>query len=244
MFERFTDRARRVVILAQEETRLLGHNYIGTEHFLLGLIHEAEGVAGRVLLREFGVTLDDTRLAVERATEQGTATAHGHIPFNPPARTLCEGALRQALNLGHGYIGTEHLLLSLLHTDAIGREILADFADLEQVRDRVLVMLDRFEPVKPKDFASADAINDRRHWRPEDGDTRCQECGFPYHPWFTDNWLWNTVMGGTEHTGDPGGSLCPRCFADRAAKQHPNLVWRFIPEWSGRAPLMDFKETE
>lgn len=83
-------------------------------------------------------------------------------------------------------------------------------------------------------------LEDRRPWRPGDGDTRCQGCGFRYQPWFTDNWLWNTVMGGDEFNGDPGGYLCPRCFANKAAEKHPNLVWRFIPEWSGKAPLMDF----
>lgn len=79
-----------------------------------------------------------------------------------------------------------------------------------------------------------------RPWEPGDGDTRCQICGHEYEPWFTDNWLWNTVMGGDPLGGDPGGCLCPRCFADRASRCYSDVVWRFIPEWSGKAPLMDF----
>ena len=108
MFERFTDRARRVIVLAQEEARTLQHNYIGTEHLLLGLIREGDGVAAKALASK-GVTLDDTRKQVEEMIGKGNATPNGHIPFTPHARQVLELSLREALQLGHSYIGTEHI---------------------------------------------------------------------------------------------------------------------------------------
>lgn len=84
------------------------------------------------------------------------------------------------------------------------------------------------------------AARQARPWRPSDGDSRCQECGHEYEPWFTDNSLWNEVMGGSAYGGDPGGYLCPRCFAIRARDTFPRLVWRFIPQWNGRAEAMDW----
>ena len=110
MFERFTDRARRVIVLAQEEARTLQHNYIGTEHLLLGLIRVGVGVAAKALASK-GVTLDDTRKQVEEMIGKGNATPNGHIPFTPHARQVLELSLREALQLGHSYIGTEHILL-------------------------------------------------------------------------------------------------------------------------------------
>src|SRR5690625_2826496 len=108
MFERFTDRARRVVVLAQDEARLLNHNYIGTEHILLGLIHEAEGVGGKA--REaLGVTLDAVREQVRDIIGEGNQTPSGHIPFTPRAKKVLELSLREALQLGHNYIGTEQI---------------------------------------------------------------------------------------------------------------------------------------
>jgi ATP-dependent Clp protease ATP-binding subunit ClpC len=117
MFERFTDRARRVVVLAQEESRLLHHDHIGTEHLLLGLIHERDGVAA-VALETMGVDLATTRAEVEEMVGRGTAAPSGHIPFTPPAKKVLELSLREALQLGHNYIGTEHLLLGLLREES------------------------------------------------------------------------------------------------------------------------------
>ena len=113
MFERFTDRARRVVVLAQEEARMLNHNYIGTEHILLGLIHEGEGVAAKAL-ESLGIYLEAVRSQVEEIIGQGQQAPSGHIPFTPRAKKVLELSLREALQLGHNYIGTEHILLGLI----------------------------------------------------------------------------------------------------------------------------------
>ena len=113
MFERFTDRARRVVVLAQEEARMLSHNYIGTEHILLGLIHEGEGVAAKAL-ESLGISLEAVRAQVEEIIGQGQQAPSGHIPFTPRAKKVLELSLREALQLGHNYIGTEHILLGLI----------------------------------------------------------------------------------------------------------------------------------
>src|SRR6266498_1199434 len=113
MFERFTDRARRVVVLAQEEARMLNHNYIGTEHILLGLIHEGEGVAAKAL-ESLGISLEGVRQQVEEIIGQGQQAPSGHIPFTPRAKKVLELSLREALQLGHNYIGTEHILLGLI----------------------------------------------------------------------------------------------------------------------------------
>ncbi|EPI48216.1 Clp amino terminal domain protein, partial [Gardnerella vaginalis JCP8151A] len=112
MFERFTDRARRVIVLAQEEARALQHNYIGTEHILLGLIREGEGIAAKALSAK-GVDLDGTRKQVKEMIGTGTVSPNGHIPFTPHAKQVLELSLREALQLGHSYIGTEHILLGL-----------------------------------------------------------------------------------------------------------------------------------
>jgi len=116
VFERFTDRARRVVVLAQEEARLLNHNYIGTEHILLGLIHEGEGVAAKAL-ESLGISLEAVRSQVEEIIGQGGSSPSGHIPFTPRAKKVLELSLREALQLGHNYIGTEHILLALLEQE-------------------------------------------------------------------------------------------------------------------------------
>jgi ATP-dependent Clp protease ATP-binding subunit ClpA len=113
MFERFTDRARRVVVLAQEEARMLNHNYVGPEHVLLGLIHEGQGVAVRALT-DLGLGLDEVRQHVEELIGQGEQAPSGHIPFTPRAKRVLELSLREALQLGHNYIGTEHILLGIL----------------------------------------------------------------------------------------------------------------------------------
>ncbi|GAA3094955.1 hypothetical protein GCM10020001_008590 [Nonomuraea salmonea] len=139
MFERFTDRARRVVVLAQEEARMMNHNYIGTEHILLGLIHEREGLASLVL-DGCGVQLERVRAFVEREVGHGDKPPGGHIPFTPRAKKVLELSLREALQLRHNYIGTEHILLGLIREgEGPAAQALADAgADLTDVRQRVL----------------------------------------------------------------------------------------------------------
>ena len=131
MFERFTDRARRVVVLAQEEARMLNHNYIGTEHILLGLIHEGEGVAAKALER-MEISLEAVRAQVEEVIGQGQQAPSGHIPFTPRAKKVLELSLREALQLGHNYIGTEHILLGLIHE---GEGVAAKALESLQKRD-------------------------------------------------------------------------------------------------------------
>jgi ATP-dependent Clp protease ATP-binding subunit ClpA len=143
MFERFTDRARRAVVLAQEESRSFSHNYIGTEHLLLGLIHEGEGVASESL-RGLGLTLDMARAEVDQRVGRGSEAAKGHIPFTPRAKTVLELSLREALKLNHKYIGTEHILLGLV-TEGQGVAALIMLATidggLEGVQQNVLARL-------------------------------------------------------------------------------------------------------
>ncbi|HYU59003.1 MAG TPA: ATP-dependent Clp protease ATP-binding subunit [Actinomycetota bacterium] len=142
MFERFTDRARRVVVLAQEEARLLNHNYIGTEHILLGLIHEGEGVAAKAL-ESLGISLEAVRQQVEEIIGQGQAAPTGHIPFTPRAKKVLELSLREALQLGHNYIGTEHILLGLIREgEGVAAQVLQKLgADLNRVRQQVIQLL-------------------------------------------------------------------------------------------------------
>ena len=139
MFERFTDRARRVVVLAQEEARMLNHNYIGTEHILLGLIHEGEGVAAKAL-ESLGISLDAVRQQVEEIIGQGQQAPSGHIPFTPRAKKVMELSLREALQLGHDYIGTEHILLGLIREgDGVAAQVLVHLgADRNTVRQQVI----------------------------------------------------------------------------------------------------------
>ena len=138
MFERFTDRARRVVVLAQEEARMLNHNYIGTEHILLGLIHEGEGVAAKAL-ESLGISLEGVRDQVEEIIGQGQTAPAGHIPFTPRAKKVLELSLREALQLGHNYIGTEHILLGLIREgEGVAAQVLQKLgADLNRVRQQV-----------------------------------------------------------------------------------------------------------
>ena len=142
MFERFTDRARRVVVLAQEEARLLNHNYIGTEHILLGLIHEGEGVAAKAL-ESLGISLEAVRSQVEEIIGQGGSSPSGHIPFTPRAKKVLELSLREALQLGHNYIGTEHILLGLIREgEGVAAQVLVKLgAELPKVREQVIQLL-------------------------------------------------------------------------------------------------------
>src|SRR3954463_4134745 len=149
MFERFTDRARRVVVLAQEEARMLNHNYIGTEHILLGLIHEGEGVAAKAL-ESLNISLDAVRQQVEEIIGQGQAAPTGHIPFTPRAKKVLELSLREALQLGHNYIGTEHILLGLIREgEGVAAQVLVKLgADLSRVRQQVIQLLSGYAGAK------------------------------------------------------------------------------------------------
>src|SRR3954463_12001103 len=146
MFERFTDRARRVVVLAQEEARMLNHNYIGTEHILLGLIHEGEGVAAKAL-ESLGISREAVRQQVEEIIGQGQQAPSGHIPFTPRAKKVLELSLREALQLGHSYIGTEHILLGLIREgEGVAAQVLQKLgADLNRVRQQVIQLLSGFQ---------------------------------------------------------------------------------------------------
>jgi len=146
MFERFTDRARRVVVLAQEEARMLNHNYIGTEHILLGLIHEGEGVAAKAL-ESLGISLDAVRQQVQEIIGEGQQAPSGHIPFTPRAKKVLELSLREGLQLGHNYIGTEHILLGLIREgEGVAAQVLVKLgADLNRVRQQVIQLLSGYQ---------------------------------------------------------------------------------------------------
>src|SRR6188474_931170 len=156
MFERFTDRARRVVVLAQEEARMLNHNYIGTEHILLGLIHEGEGVAAKSL-ESLGISLEGVRSQVEEIIGQGQQQPTGHIPFTPRAKKVLELSLREALQLGHNYIGTEHILLGLIREgEGVAAQVLVKLgADLNKVRQQVIQLLSGYQGKEPAAVSGA-----------------------------------------------------------------------------------------
>jgi hypothetical protein len=151
MFKRFTDRARRVVVLAQEEARMLNHNYIGTEHILLGLLHEGEGVAAKAL-ESLGISLEAVRTQVEEIIGQGQQAPSGHVPFTPRAKKVMELSLREALQLGHDYIGTEHILLGLIREgDGVAAQVLIRLgAHLDRVRQQVIVLLHEYQGKEPR----------------------------------------------------------------------------------------------
>jgi ATP-dependent Clp protease ATP-binding subunit ClpC len=143
VFERFTERARQVVVLAQDEARAFGHNYIGTEHILLGLLREEEGLAARVL-ESLDITVEEVRAQVKRLIGQGDEEiATGQIPFTPRAKKVLELALREALSLKHSYIGSEHILLGLVReNEGVAARILLSFdADAEKIRNETIRML-------------------------------------------------------------------------------------------------------
>jgi Clp amino terminal domain, pathogenicity island component len=151
MFERFTDRARRVVVLAQNEARMLNHNYVGTEHILLGLIHEGEGVAAKAL-ESLGISLQAVRAQVEEIIGHGPEPPpSGHIPFTPRAKKVMELSLRESLQLGHKYIGTEHILLGLIREgDGVAAQVLVKLgADLNRVRQQVIILLHGYQGKQP-----------------------------------------------------------------------------------------------
>ena len=150
MFERFTDRARRVVVLAQEEARMLNHNYIGTEHILLGLIHEGEGVAAKSL-ESMNISLEAVRNQVTEIIGRGQTAPAGHIPFTPRAKKVLELSLREALQLGHNYLGTEHILLGLIREgEGVAAQVLQKLgADLNRVRQQVIQLLSGYSGGEP-----------------------------------------------------------------------------------------------
>ena len=146
MFERFTDRARRVIARAQEEARMLNHNYIGTEHLLLGLVNGGEGVGARTL-ESLDISLEAVRQQVEEIIGRGQQARSGHIPFTPRAKTVMELSLREAVQFGHNYIGTEHILLGLIREgDGVAAQVLVQLgADLNRVRQQVTQLLDGYQ---------------------------------------------------------------------------------------------------
>jgi ATP-dependent Clp protease ATP-binding subunit ClpC len=159
MFERFTDRARRVVVWAQEEARTLNHDFIGTEHILLGLVGEGQGVAAKAL-ESLGISLETVRQRVERAVPPGQhSRPSGHIPFTPRAKKVLELSLSEAKLLGHRYVGTEHILLGLLREgEGVAAQVLAALgADLDGVRERVIQLLAEYQARKDGPAASGSA---------------------------------------------------------------------------------------
>jgi ATP-dependent Clp protease ATP-binding subunit ClpC len=171
VFERFTDRARRVVVLAQEEARMLNHNYIGTEHILLALSHEAEGVAAKAL-ESLDISLEAARQQVAEIIGRGPEPLPGHIPFTPRAKKVLELAFREAIQLGHNYIGTEHILLGLIREgEGVGAEVLQRLgADLNRVRQTVIQILSGYVPSAEEMPIEA--------WTPPSG-PRCSSCSLP-----------------------------------------------------------------
>jgi ATP-dependent Clp protease ATP-binding subunit ClpC len=168
LFERFTDRARRVVVLAQEEARMLDHTYIGTEHILLGLIHEDEGVAAKAL-ESLNISLEAVRQQVEDIIGRGQAAPTGRLPFTPRAKKVLELSLREALQLGHNYIGTEHILLGLIREgEGVGAQVLQKLgANLNRVRQTVIQILSGYVPGAEEMPPEA--------WTPPSG-PRCTSC--------------------------------------------------------------------
>ena len=162
MFERFTDRARRVVVLAQEEAKMLNHNYIGTEHILLGLIHEGEGVAAKAL-EALEISLEAVREQVQEIIGQGQQAPTGHIPFTPRAKKVLELSLREALQLGHNYIGTEHILLGLIREgEGVAAQVLVKLgADLNRVRQQVIQLLSGYQGKDPVAVGGSESSSDK-----------------------------------------------------------------------------------
>ena len=156
MFERFTDRARRVVVLAQEEARMLNHNYIGTERILLGLIHEGEGVAAKAL-ESLGISLQAVRQQVEEIIGQGQQIPSGHIPFTPRAKKVLELSRREALELGRNYLDPEHILLGLIREgEGVAAQVLVKLgADLNRVRQQVIQLLHGYRDEEPTSAATS-----------------------------------------------------------------------------------------
>src|SRR5215213_4916847 len=161
MFERFTDRARRIVVLAQEEARRLDHNYIGTEHILLGLIREPDGVAAQALTA-VGISLEALRTRTEEVVGRGGSTPEGYIPFTPRAKKVLELSLREALHLGHNYVGTEHVLLAMLRErDGVGAQVLVQLgAEPQRVGEAVIDLLSAYSAPEARGATAAVGTTD------------------------------------------------------------------------------------
>jgi ATP-dependent Clp protease ATP-binding subunit ClpA len=178
VFERFTDRSRRVLVLAQDEAQLLSHNFIGTEHILLGLIHEGEGVAAKAL-ESLGLSLDAVRAKVQETIGPVASSSTGSPPFTPRAKRVLELSLREALQLGHNYIGTEHMLLGLVREgEGVATQVLVSLgAELGRVRQAVTDMLSGFSGGEVAQPATAEPTLEirREAVKPEDP-PRCPHC--------------------------------------------------------------------
>jgi len=189
VFERFTERARQVVVFAQDEARLLKHNYIGTEHLLLGLMREEEGIAARVL-ESFGLAIEEIRARVARIIGQGDEPLTGQIPFTPRSKRVLELSLRQAVTLGHNYIGTEHLLLALLHEGGgVAILILDDLgADPDEVWAAVFRSLGSSGPPKRRPLGtppSSEEVGERVHLFVSETGTNDERWAWLYDVWPT-----------------------------------------------------------
>jgi hypothetical protein len=234
VFERFTDRARRVVVLAQEEARLLNHNYIGTEHVLLGLIHEGEGIAADVL-ESLGISADAVRDHVQRLVGEGNQSPSGHIPFTPRAKKVLELSLREALQLGHNYIGTEHILLGLMREgEGVAAQVHATLgADIAVVRMRVVERLGEPGPVRVVPGASRPERGPVR-WVADRPPERCSFCGRD---------LWEVG----HHVASESAAICHECVAaaqdvieQATAADDPGFeALRLPPRVFGPPPLDD-----
>jgi hypothetical protein len=214
MFERFTERARQVVVLAQDEARTLKHNYIGTEHILLGLLREREGLAARVL-RSLDIMVEEVRAQVARIIGQGDEPPDANVPFTPRAKKVLELALREALSRGHNYIGTEHILLGLVReNESVAARILLDFdADADKIRNEVIRVLSlktgrgagrpmaRLIVHCPSCDAPVESVGTKivpgRFAVEGDGTQTCRSCGAVWHLSYRVEWRWPGTRAGS-----------------------------------------------
>jgi hypothetical protein len=221
VFERFTDRARRVVVLSQEEARRLNHNYIGTEHLLLGLIREEDSIAARAIA-SFHVSLADVRSKVEGIVGRGGTSPSGHIPFTPRAKKVLELALREALALQHNYIGTEHMLLGVIREgEGVAAQVLRELdVDLVAVRQRVVELLSGYTRPSEVEGTLANPIPSRTGPKPA-------ECGFCGTP---------SPECGTLYTGTSGALICEHCLDREVVRRVDAPSASTLPLWPQLGP--------
>ncbi len=219
MFERFTDRARRVVVLAREEARMLNHNYIGTEHLLLGLIHEGEGVAAKAL-GSLGISLEAVRQQVEEIIGQGQQAPSEHVPFTPRAKKVLELSLREALQLGHDYIGTEHLLLGLIREgEGVAAQVLVRLgADLNLVRQRAIQLIHAGASGEPPPGVATGEVTAESVVFRVSGERRTGELQDTLTKMAQRIEAIERVLGMTERPPSPEASASPK---DPASPEHP-----------------------
>jgi ATP-dependent Clp protease ATP-binding subunit ClpC len=215
VFERFTDRARRAVVLAQEESRMLNHNHIGTEHILLGLLREEEGVAAKAL-ESLKISLGEVRGDVGKIIGEGQAVPPGHIPFTPRAKKVLELSLREALQSGHNFIGTEHILLGLMREGegAAAQVLQKRGADLKRVRQTVIQLVSGYEggvaePVRSASRHASEPTSEAVSGSPEDFPT-CPSCFAPLAETLTARMLDVNV---DEESAQVKIAYCGRCGA-------------------------------